>query len=655
MRNNILFEEISRIHEIMGVKSKNLLIEAANIQNYMFEFVDDFLKSLGVKSEQEIDETYRLIDEFERLTSQKEKEAFTRRLNEEQKKLMDGVNRLKKGTGVEKQDLIDMLKASSNKDQSYATKIDQFSDLIFQSPGLKDIAIASFKNVNKEAKSWDIYLKKRLEEFTSTRQIDDWATSKIETINNSDIPQYVKDYYIDLITKNSEQLKNSLRSWIKFRTSDEYVKIINSLPKNSVSSFDKMSKNIYEKRMSDNTLDGLMGELEQISKIYQSGVQNWTTEETKKVIDIILKSLNDGESIQNAANKYKKELDQSLHQNPTAFSRLCRDTWINKPDTEKANLLINALGAMFSSTQAKQFPMKYKLGKCGLVPFVILTLGITAIFGTSLWSQLEKVYEIPGIGPIIAEYAGVFPAKKQKEIVDSLFPNLRFLTYTDLINRESFYKLINKTDTADESEKEKEPILGVVKISLNKDDYTVICTDTSSRESKNDPNNWVVITKDGTLQQMFSLDGKYNSQNEFTNYAIEQSKNDNSDISKKLPNFSIEEYYVFSEEPNVVKSYLHSTPSIIFEFVKQEDGSWISTIPTIEKFLEWIISDSGTAEEWGPSKESLIGLENENKRYKVKNVSDQYIIVDTQDLKYKEFYTYDKEKKSFKFIKFEQQ
>ena len=643
----------------MGVRSKNLLIEAANIQNYMFEFVDDFLKSLGVKSEKEIDEAYRLIDEFERLTSQKEKQTFTGRLTDEQKKLMNGVNKLEQGTGVRKQDLIDILKAGSNKDQRYSTKIDQFADLIFRSPGLKDAAIASFKKVNKEAQSWDIFLSKSIEDFTSIKQINDWATSRIETINNSEIPQYIKEYYIDLITNNSQKLKDSFKSWIGFRTNKEYSDIVNSLPKDSQNNFDRMVKNIYEKRMSDNTLEGLMSEVKQISKIYGTNVQNWTKEETKSAINNILKMLNDGTSIENAVLKYKKELDQFLHQNPDALSRFCRETWINKPETEKASLLSNAFGMMFSPSMSKQFPMPFKWNKCALMPLIIITMGITMGYGVSVWLQFdESSKKIAEKVPVVGEYLGIFTPKMQQEIIDELFPNLRFLTFPVLLNREVFFKLINRTDTADESEKQAEPVKPVLKISLNGGDYTLHCEPQTSREERNNPSNWVVIKDDGTTEKLSVYEGQYDSQNEFVAYANEQINNDSSEgyyLKKRIPNFTIKDYYVVSTVPDIVEVYRKNDKNNVFEFKKDQNGNWVSLLPTEDEFLDWILSDEGTKEEWGPSTENTIGLESDKKRYVIRNVKNQYIINDTKR-KYKEIYVYDLKATppSFKFIKTEE-
>lgn len=652
MGNNILLEEINRIHEIMGLNPQKLLLEA-DIKSYMFDFTEDFFRTIGFKSEKEIDEAFKLVDEFERLSNPRQKAEFTNRLSDNQKKMMDAAQELKKGVNVTRDDLIELLKAGSNRDQAMASKIDSFAETIFNTPGLKEIAIESFKKQNPTAKGWDALLTKNIKDFDSRQQINVWADGKIQIIDESDIPDYIKKYYIDLINKNREKLSGAYQGWINFIKSDEYRNIIRSIKdKDTQTKFGNVSKKYYEDAMKEGgNIEKLIPDLIETAKILNTSVQNWTKEDVTKVVKRIMKGLETDElmTIEALVRDYKKNLAQESHQNPTWFSKLCRDTWKNKTETEKSSDLNAAIAVIFRGGEVKDYIMKYKWGRCALLPLFVVTASISLLYGISGWASLNKVDV--GLAEPVEVFFGAFPPETQQKYIDKLFPNLRFLTYPVSINREAFFQLFDEVDELDNEKKAEEPLIGVLRISLNGTSYSIKCKDwKEGNEKKEDPSNWILISDDRTQYPLPNYADKYISQNEFTAYANEQSKDTNSSIFKLLPVFTIKNYAVVSTTPDVVTTYNKKQTENVFEFKKQEDGSWKSTQPAIEDFYKWIISDAGTKEGWGPTKETLIDIDG-SAEYNISIGQNQYFITDTKDPNYKEIYEYDKQKNTFKFIK----
>ena len=225
MKENIL-EEIKKIQEIMGVNATILTEAPVGQQPWLFNMVDDFIKTL-FKDDERYEDAWRLLSDYRKkqsdynqLSPQQKADAkldlnpetWRRGLSDDEKKLLksaetiESLNRSK--TDIDSlKDVINRgqrLEPISNSEQAF---LDDFISTIFKNKSTLDDAVKSFYKKNQKASVWqDVWNNRKLSEFNSESSIDDWGDRlKLNIENENSIPDYLKEVLekeIDIAVQN---------------------------------------------------------------------------------------------------------------------------------------------------------------------------------------------------------------------------------------------------------------------------------------------------------------------------------------------------------------------------------------------------------------------------------------------------------------------
>jgi hypothetical protein len=645
MEKNILSEEIVRIKEIMGIKSKNQLVEAANPMPVVYDLVGDFLKKMTLNGgEEAITKGYKLIDDFERAGQNGPK--LRNSWSTEEKELYNNMSKLKTNAGINKDELIDLLQGVSSKNPNIERKLYQLEETLFKTPGFIEMAEESFFRVNKEAESWKTFLNvDDWSKFKSEEQIRDWATDKRTIIDDADLPDYIKSHFIEQIDKSEDSLIKGMSSWSKnLESNDYYQRLQNLNSKVNKNEFNKVARKIYYDKSKSGKLNEFYDELDVFVKISNTGIQNLTKEEFEIVYQWIKKNMTDVSELTATIEKYKEKLPENLRQNPTWLSRTCMDVWKTMSQSEKDNKILQVLKYL----RVQQIS-RIKYTKCLILPIVGITVIIYMFTGISLFRQLSFISVKTGVyGYLTGDRTNEDTIEKFKE----LFPNLSNLVGEEQVVREILKSIAKKVLNTDDTEETKEEVKNLVAIKLYLNDlgYYVVCTDTSSDNEFNDENNWVIANpNDKTITSIPTIKDSFTSQNKLS----EILNNDNKLIGGNK--FNIVDWRIVKNEStnNEFDVYYVKNKDSVYSFIEDSPGNFKPVDPTTEDFFNWITSDSGTPEGWGPSKKGSLYVDGETpdsgEEYRIYKDKKLYIIQDTKQPDYKEKYTFDRVNKTFKY------
>ena len=502
MKQN-LFEEVKRIHEIMGI-NKKILLESQSTEPWIFSMIDDFLKTY-FKDDNSRNRAFELLEEYEiktqtfnNLTAAQKAEAkqdidpnkWRRTLSDDEKKLLDAAIQMKRlgQNRAQIDELAEIVFQGQKKNATLQQEdvLKTFLRQIFENKETVEKAVTSFYNKNPKATQLkSAWTERKLMDFNSKESMTEWGNKLKQNIDNDNsIPDYLKnslkdeiDNVVDSLVQKYERFLTSIMTedirallktyklninsevelypWWKAWDKSEFMKWQNRPGRTGIkedTSVARVLKQLFQ--VADDNPDLNFKELVELAfQLVKYRGNVLTAEESISLVQKLYPTFRKGEGLITAWKSYVKE-------NADKRYKLSDDEWLQCfngftfPKSFDSNIEVSdpvgvkyVLGKIGQGIQwlfvgSKEVD-RFKKGKCGWIAGLCVSFIVYMITGYNLIEQIE---ELPNVNPVIKNILRFFIKYRTKdeklEKVKELFPEISNLVYSESFDIKGYKKAI---------------------------------------------------------------------------------------------------------------------------------------------------------------------------------------------------------------------